>query len=195
MRMTASWFGSLDLPHTRLRRDSIAPESGLPSDCHPNCIIVLEAARMRMARSNQETESGKNVSPCLTQKAPYKGLCADSGEKHEPASDIAIAVVDSLKALDPNVWTRRALQGKIVRLESVVSHQCIRPRIGADAPGHHGNPRTPELITGHASKGYLGSSVLGCAGKTICPSTLFSRRPGWEGQRGVYIGSLLVVSG
>src|SRR6516225_1068440 len=80
------------------------------------------------------------------------------------------------EALDPNVSTRRALQGKIVRLESVVSHQCIRPRIGADAPGHHGNPRTPELITGHASKGYLGSSVLGCAGKTICPSTLFSRR-------------------
>src|SRR6516162_10070622 len=101
----------------------------------------------------------------------------------------------SMSAFDPNVWTRRALQGKIVRLESVVSHQCIRPRIGADAPGHHGNPRTSELITGHASKGYLGSSVLGCAGKTICPSTLFSRRPGWEGQRGVYIGSLLVVSG
>ena len=76
------------------------------------------------------------------------------------------------EALDPNVWTRRALQGKFVRLEAVVSHQCIRPRVGADAPGHHGNPRTPELITGHASKGYLGSSVLGCAGKTIRPSTL-----------------------
>ena len=98
MRMTASWFGSLDLPHTRLRRDSIAPESGLPSDCHPNCIIVLEAVRMRMARSNQETEPGKNASPCLTQKAPYKGLCADSGEKLEPASDIN---ADGLKALDP----------------------------------------------------------------------------------------------
>ena len=94
-----------------------------------------------------------------------EGPCADSVEKHEPASDADAAVVESLKALDPNVWTRRALQGKIVRLESVVSHQCIRPRIGADAPGHHGNPRTPELITGHASKGYLGSSVLGCAGK------------------------------
>ena len=95
----------------------------------------------------------------------------------------------ALKALDPNVWTRRALQGKIVRLESVVSHQCIRPRIGADAPGHHGNPRTPELITGHASKGYLGSSVLGCAGKTIRPSTLFSRKT--SAGRSGYIGSLL----
>ena len=55
-----------------------------------------------MARSNQETEPGKNASPCLTQKAPYKGLCADSGEKHEPASDIDAAAVDSLKALDPS---------------------------------------------------------------------------------------------
>ncbi len=30
-----------------------------------------------------------------------EGLGADSEEKHEPASDIDIAVVDSLKALDP----------------------------------------------------------------------------------------------
>src|SRR5215471_16114722 len=96
---------------------------------------------------------------------------------------------------DPNVWTRRALQGKIVRLESMVSHQCIRPRIGADAPGYHGNPRTPGLITGHASKGYLGSSVLGCAGKTIVHLLSSLAEPRWEDQRGVYIGSLLVVSG
>jgi putative tryptophan/tyrosine transport system substrate-binding protein len=33
---------------------------------------------------------------------PYKGLCAESEEKHEPASDADAAVVDSLKALDPN---------------------------------------------------------------------------------------------
>src|SRR5205809_2392240 len=39
---------------------------------------------------------------------------------------------------DPNVWTRRALQEKTVRLEYTVLHQCIRPRIGADAPDHHG---------------------------------------------------------
>ena len=37
----------------------------------------------------------------MTQKAPYKGLGAESEEKHEPVSDIDTGVVDSLKALDP----------------------------------------------------------------------------------------------
>jgi hypothetical protein len=36
----------------------------------------------------------------LTQKAPYKGLCAESEEKREPASDIDTVPADSLKALD-----------------------------------------------------------------------------------------------
>jgi hypothetical protein len=44
----------------------------------------------------------------LTKKTPYKGLGADSGEKHEPASDIDTAVVDSLKALDPDRPIREA---------------------------------------------------------------------------------------
>jgi hypothetical protein len=44
----------------------------------------------------------------LTKKAPYKGLGADSEEKHEPVSDIDTAVVDSLKALDPEWPIREA---------------------------------------------------------------------------------------
>jgi hypothetical protein len=36
----------------------------------------------------------------LTKKTPYKGPGADSEEKREPVSDIDIAVVVSLKALD-----------------------------------------------------------------------------------------------
>src|SRR5260370_3555919 len=83
MRMTASWFGSLDLPHTRLWRDSTAPESGLPSDCHPDCIIVLEAVRMSPGEIEPRTRRWKNASPCLTQKAPYKGLGAESEQKRE----------------------------------------------------------------------------------------------------------------
>jgi hypothetical protein len=49
MRMTASWFGSLDLPNTRLWRDWTAPESELPSDRHPDRTkraIVLEAVKV-----------------------------------------------------------------------------------------------------------------------------------------------------
>jgi hypothetical protein len=34
MRMTASWFGSLDPPNTRLWRDRSALERGLPLDRH-----------------------------------------------------------------------------------------------------------------------------------------------------------------
>jgi len=54
----------------------------------------------------------KQLSPRRPQSfAPHfeqLGLCADSVEKHEPASDIAIAVVDSLKAVDPNRPIREA---------------------------------------------------------------------------------------
>ena len=38
----------------------------------------------------------------------WKGLGADSEEKHEPASDIDTVVMDSLKALDPNRPIREA---------------------------------------------------------------------------------------
>jgi len=50
----------------------------------------------------------------LTKKVPYKGLGADSGEKREPASDIDTAMVDSLKALDPNRPIREADIGALV---------------------------------------------------------------------------------
>src|SRR5947209_5584916 len=75
MRMTASWFGSLDLPHTRLWRDSTAPESGLPSDCHPDCIIVLEAVRMRPGEIELRTRRWKKCVTLLDSKSPIQGTC------------------------------------------------------------------------------------------------------------------------
>ena len=62
-------------------------------------------------RSNKETDEEKDALHCLnflTKKAPYKGLGADSEEKHEPVSDIDTAVVDSLKVLDPKRPIREA---------------------------------------------------------------------------------------
>ena len=42
-----------------------------------------------------------------------EGPCADSGEKHEPASDVDAAAVDSLKALDPSRPIREADMGRV----------------------------------------------------------------------------------
>jgi hypothetical protein len=44
----------------------------------------------------------------------WKGLGADSEEKHEPASDIDTAVVDSLNALDPERPIREADIARLV---------------------------------------------------------------------------------
>ena len=66
--------------------------------------------KKRALRSNQETEkeSFAALANSLTKKTPYKGPGADSEVKHEPASDIDTAVVDSLKALDPKRPIREA---------------------------------------------------------------------------------------
>ena len=65
----------------------------------------------------------------LTKKAPYKGLCADSEEKHEPASDIDTVAVDSLKALDPNrpireVTLRCLISGSRKKLRHIAIMRC-----------------------------------------------------------------------
>ena len=62
-----------------------------------------------MERTKKPTkESFTALANSLTTKTPYKGLGADSEEKHEAASDIDTAVVDSLKALDPEWPIREA---------------------------------------------------------------------------------------
>ena len=95
-------------------------------------------------------------------------------------------------AFDPNVWTRRALQEKTVRLGCTVLHQCIRPRIGAHAPDHHGNPRASDLISGHASKGSSGHQSSGALERPFLHLFFFSRRP--RGQRFVALTSRFSLS-
>src|SRR5215831_18089850 len=89
-------------------------------------------------------------------------------------------------ANDPNVWTRRALQEKTISLEITVLHQCIRPRVGAHAPDHHGNPRASDLITGHASEGYWGHQFSDALGRPFLHLFYFSRRPRRAKDRGAY---------
>ena len=61
MRMTASWFGSLDPPNTRLWRDRSALESGLPFDRH-----LADPARLR-----------STVQPCSELSTPSLRLVAE----------------------------------------------------------------------------------------------------------------------
>jgi hypothetical protein len=69
------------------------------------------------------------------------------------------------------VWSGRAVQEVLSILAMRVLHQCIRPLIGACAPGHHGYQRACDLISGQASNGLFGSPVFARAGKTDPPSS------------------------
>jgi hypothetical protein len=67
----------------------------------------------------------KIVPPRL--RIPYwKGLGADSEEKHEPVSDIDTVVVDSLKALDPKRPIREADIAQRGRHVRFVPNSCVR---------------------------------------------------------------------
>ena len=67
-----------------------------------------------------------------------EGPCAESEEKHEPASDADAAVVDSLKALDLNRPIREADMRPIrdVRIRSAgMSSASWRHALGVDDAG------------------------------------------------------------
>ena len=92
--------------------------------------------KKRALRSNQETGEGKRcavLAHSLTKKGPYKGPSADSGEKREPVGDIDIAVVGSLKVLDPKRPIREADMASIAastateRQSARTKHGDVRP--------------------------------------------------------------------
>ena len=56
----------------------------------------------------QDGKAAPKIVPPRLRIPSWRGLGADSEEKHEPASDIDTVVVDSLKALDPKRPIREA---------------------------------------------------------------------------------------
>jgi len=61
-----------------------------------------------------------------------------------------------------------------------VLHQCIRPLIGAFAPGHHGYQRACVLISGQASTGHSGHQCSHAPERPILHLVSSSRRPRLE---------------
>ena len=66
-------------------------------------------------------------------------------------------------------------------------HQCIRPLIGAFAPGHHGYQRAGDLISGQASTGHSGHQCSHAPGRPILHLFVSSRRPRQASTRSYFI--------
>jgi hypothetical protein len=98
-----------------------------------------------ICRSSNGKADPKIVPPRL--RIPYwKGLGADSEEKHEPVSDIETAVVDSLKVLDPERPIREAdIVRRTVGLRSPRRYCASRTRQRRDVRLDIG----PELLDLH----------------------------------------------
>jgi hypothetical protein len=86
MRMTASWFGSLDPPNTRLWRDRFALERGLPSDRHhptaPSGAVVLGAVKVWPGKGGACREVGATAnldSSCARRRERSAGRDEETG--------------------------------------------------------------------------------------------------------------------
>jgi hypothetical protein len=76
-----------------------------------------------------------------------KNPASADGAAHR-ARDVASMSAMGEVILRPDVWSGRAMQEVLSIPADAVLHQCIRPLIGASAPGHHGYQRACDLITG-----------------------------------------------
>ncbi|WP_246777287.1 IS630 transposase-related protein [Microvirga sp. VF16] len=79
----------------------------------------------------------------------------------------------SYKIYGPAVRCKRAVSGWVRN----GSHQSIRPRCGALAPGHHGNPRAPGLLKAKASASHFYSQACGAPGNRSSILSHPSREP------------------
>ena len=66
------------------------------------------SSHVRLVLPSHDGKAAPKIVPPRLRIPYWKGLGADSEEKHEPASDIDAVVVDSLKVLDPERPIREA---------------------------------------------------------------------------------------
>src|SRR5450432_4671704 len=167
---------------------------GWPIDSHANRRPAISARNMPLSADKSSNVFSPQDGPAETEHEqrepsrvkeacdnPPNGIAAAqvfihhvSGDLHAilPALARGTSGVGGGPRFDPNVWSGRALQEVFVDLSVAVLHQCIRPLVGAFAPGHHGYQRACVLISGQASTVPFGSPVFACAGKTDPPSLL-----------------------
>src|SRR6476660_520711 len=89
---------------------------------------------VRLVLPSTDGKAARKIVPPRLRIPYWKGLGADSEEKHEPVSDIDTVVVDSLKALDPKRPIREADSSRTSRHGRFVPGTDIR-RSGNAAQG------------------------------------------------------------
>ena len=86
----------------------------------------------------------------LVSRIPYwKGLGAESEEKHEPASDIDTEVVDSLKALDPDRPTSPVTPHRLSEKDGRKTFLLVMSAIGAFSGHSSGRTECPRIFKQH----------------------------------------------
>jgi hypothetical protein len=160
-----------------------------PAQPTTNCRATLISTK---GNSSSSESSGHSIPTLSIETATGRSrsslATSFTGRRLRTASAASISTINP-----PNVWTRRALQEKTMSLERTVLHQCIRPRLGAHAPDHHGNPRASDLISDHASEGYFGGQFSDSPGRPILHLFSFSRRPRWGKDYGAHIAFLAII--
>jgi hypothetical protein len=137
---------AIDLIYSRSRRR----QAGRARRCFSGCRGVVLADYPPRG----EAAGPSHYRACVAKLAMY----AHRGAKQTWRVPMATSEID------PNVWSGRALQVVSPGWRRAVLHRCIRPLIGAFAPGHHGYQRACVLVSGPASIGPFGSPVFACAG-------------------------------
>ena len=94
---------------------------------------------------HSDGKADQKIAPPRSRTPCWKGLSADSEEKHEPASDIDTGGMDSLKALDPNRPIREA------DICDATSDVCFTPHSDHES-GHPALSHSPSVSANKAVK-------------------------------------------
>jgi hypothetical protein len=152
--------------------------------------MAQRAPPTRPERSNATRPSSNRLSTKPATWVRYLGGNGQSGAPVATPAQRQILTRMYGPAVRRNVWSGRASQEVSSIWRLAVSHQCIRPLIGAVwAPGHHGYQRACGLISRQASNGPSGSPGFAGAGKTGPPSRFILSQTS-AGKRGLCHRSL-----
>jgi hypothetical protein len=186
MAMRAKTFSMSALVRFVVRRAATAPAASSDRRLHPSdrsreatrqdALRSHRRDRRRCARGRHKVSPADRSLRLWRENARTSGLrrlvvLGHDGENCIGAGECQQSAEADIRAF--GCMVRPCGARGFVDLVDAVLHYCIRPLIGACAPGHHGYQRACDLILEQASNGLNGSPVFARAGKTDPPSSSY----------------------